>query len=157
MHLGQRRLHALVATAAAMAVLLTIVNAGSAAAAPGTWLSRINAYRAANGRNRLAEDLQASMVAQTWTRQMAATGRVSHNPLYRTQVTTPWYRIGENIGYGSSEATLFQTFVRSPEHQANMLRPEFNRVGIGQVVVNGRLWTTQIFLATRLPTVAPRA
>ena len=48
-----------------------------------------------------------------------------------------------------SEPTLFQTFTSSPAHRANLLRPELNRVGIGQTVVNGRLWTTHIFVATR--------
>jgi uncharacterized protein YkwD len=144
-----RRLLSLLAAAAVMATLLVALNVGSASAAPGTWLSRINSYRAANGRIRLAEDYQASQVAQRWTQQMASTNRLGHNPSYTTQVTTPWYRIGENVGYGGSESTLFQAFVSSTGHRTNLLRPEFNRVGIGQVIVNGRVWTTHIFLATR--------
>jgi uncharacterized protein YkwD len=88
---------------------------------------------------------------------MAAANRLSHNPNYSTQVTTSWYRIGENVGYGGSESTVFQAFVNSAGHRANLLRPEYNRVGIGQVVVNGRLWTTHVFLATRTATVAPTA
>ena len=153
----RRRLLALLATAAMTVVLLGTVGAGTAQAAPGTWLSRINTFRAANGQIRLAEDLQASQVAQRWTEQMAAANRLSHNPSYSTQVTTSWYRIGENVGYGGSEATVFQAFVNSPGHRANLLRPEYNRVGVGQVVVNGRVWTTHVFLATRTATVAPAA
>ncbi len=153
----RRRLLALLAIAVVSAGLLTGLGASSAAAAPGTWLSRINSYRAANGQTRLAEDLQASQVAQRWTQKMAAANRLSHNPNYSTEVTTSWYRIGENVGYGGSEATLFQAFVNSAGHRANLLLPEYNRVGIGQVVVNGRLWTTHIFLATRTATFAPAA
>lgn len=145
----RRRLLTLLATAAVCAVLLTGVGTGSAVAAPGTWLSRINSYRAANGRRQLVEDYQASVVAQRWTSVMASTNRLAHNPLYKTQVTTPWFAIGENVGVGPSEATLFSAFVASPGHRANVLRPEFNRVGIGQVVANGRLWTTHVFIATR--------
>ncbi len=152
-----RRFLALFAAAAVTAVLLTAVSAGSALAAPGTWLTRINNYRAANGRVRLAEDLQASQVAQQWTKQMAANNKLAHNPYYSSQVTTSWYRIGENVGYGGGEATLFQAFVNSAGHRANLLLPEHNRVGIGQVIVNGRLWTTHIFIATRTATVAPAA
>ena len=155
MHIGTRRFLALLVTAAVTAMLLSAVNAGSAAAAPGVWLRRINNFRAANGRVRLAEDYQASRVAQRWTLQMAATRRLAHNPLYRTQMTTPSFRAAENVGYAGSETVLFRNFLNSPIHRANMLRPEFNRVGIGQVVVNGRTWTTHDFLATRLPTVAP--
>ncbi len=152
-----RRFLSLLAAAAFVATLITALNVGSASAAPGTWLTRINNYRAANGRIRLAEDYQASQVAQKWTQQMAATNRLAHNPNYTTQVTTSWYRIGENVGYGGSEATVFQAFLNSTGHRANILRPEYNRVGIGQVVVNGRVWTTHVFIATRLATVAPAA
>lgn len=143
-----RGVSALLVAAAVVAPVRTAVGAGSATAAPGAWLTRINSYRAAYGRAAWLEDHQASRVAQRWTQQMAAKG-VLHNRLYRTRVTPPWYRIAENVGYTGSEATLFRTFTGSPNHRANMLRPEFNRVGIGQAVVNGRLWTTHIFLATR--------
>ena len=95
-----RRVVALLAAAAVVALLLTVVGAGSATAAPGTWLSRINSYRADYGRARLVEDYQASRVAQRWTQHMAATGVLAHNPLSRTQVTASWYRIAENVGYG---------------------------------------------------------
>jgi len=152
-----RRTLALISAATITAILLAALGAGSASAAPGTWLSRINSYRAANGQVRLAEDAQASQVAQQWTQQMAARNSLSHNPSYSTQVTTSWYRIGENVGYGGTEATLFQAFVNSPGHRANLLRPEYNRVGIGQVVANGRVWTTHIFIATRTATIAPAA
>ena len=146
---GTCRLVVILSIAAVSALGLAGVGAGTAVAAPGTWRYRINAYRASYGVAPLREDLQASQVAQRWTQQMALTGRLAHNPYYKVQVTTPWYRIGENIGAGGSEATLFAAMVASPGHSANMRRPEFNRVGIGQVVHNGRLWTTHIFLATR--------
>jgi len=152
-----RRPLALFAITILSVALLAGVGAGRAEAAPGTWLSRINQFRAANGVIRLAEDVQASQVAQAWTQRMAAANTLSHNPNYSTQVTTPWYRIGENVGYGGSEAALFQAFQGSPGHRANLLRPEYNRVGIGQVVVNGTVWTTHVFIATRVATVAPAA
>jgi len=152
-----RRLLALLAPALICAALLTGLGAARAEAAPGTWLSRINGFRAANGQVRLAEDYQASQVAQAWTQRMVTYNTLSHNPSYGTQVTTPWFRIGENVGYGGSEATLFQAFLNSPGHRANLLRPEYNRVGIGQVAANGRLWTTHVFIATRMATVAPAA
>lgn len=152
-----RRALVLVVASAAFAVVLTAPSAGAAATGASTWLSRINAYRTANGRQRLAEDPQATAVAQRWTIVMADTRRLAHNPAYRTQVTTPWHRIGENVGYGPSQAALFNAFTLSPGHRANMLRPEYNRVGTGHVVAGGRVWTTHIFIATPLPTVAPAA
>ncbi len=145
------------AATAFTAILIGAVGARPATAAPGTWLTRINDVRAANGVVRLAEDYQASQVAQSWTQQMASTNVLSHNPNYRTQVTTSWFRIGENVGNGGSEATLFQAVLNSPGHRANLLRPEYNRVGIGQVILNGRTWTTHVFIATTTLTVAPSA
>jgi uncharacterized protein YkwD len=138
----------LVITAVASSLILSGLAAGSAVAAPGTWLTRINDLRAANGRARLVEDPQATAVAQRWSQYLAATKVLAHNPAYKVQVSTPWYRIAENVGTGRSEATVFQTFVASTGHRQNMLRPEHNRVGIGHVVAGGRVWTTHIFLAT---------
>jgi len=143
-----RRLLAFVAAATlAATLLLGVTNPSPAAAAPGTWLSRINAYRAQNGLGPLSEDPVTSVVAQTWTVSMAATNTLAHNPLLSQQVTTPWTRLGENVGYGSAEASLFQAFVDSPGHRANLLG-NYNAVGIGEVLSGGRLWTTHVFLLT---------
>ncbi len=143
-----RRPLALLATLGLAAVLLlSIGSASPAAAAPGSWLSRINTFRSQNGLGPLAEDPASSLVAQVWTGTMAATGTLAHNPLLQQQVTTPWTRLGENVGYGLDEASLFQAFVDSPAHRANLLG-DYNAVGIGQVLSGGRLWTTQVFLLT---------
>lgn len=152
-----RRALALATATAAAAVVLAAPRAEAAVTAPNTWLSRINAYRVASGRTRLAEDHQASAVAQRWTNVMASTRTLAHNPGYKQQVSTSWFRIGENIGQGRSEAVIFTAFTSSAGHRANLLRPEYNRVGIGQVAANGRVWTTHIFIATSQPTVAPAA
>ena len=145
---GRRRCLALVAAVAMVAsLLLAAAGASPAVAAPGTWLSRINAYRASNGLRPLAEDPVTGAVAQGWTQRMASTGVLAHNPLLTAQVTTPWSRIGENVGEGQSEDSLFRAFVASSSHRAHLLG-NFNAVGIGQVVSGGRLWTTHVFLLT---------
>jgi len=143
-----RRTLALLAAAGVTALLLVAVGStSSAVAAPGTWLSRINTYRAQNGLVPLAEDPVTSLVAQTWTQTMAATNTLAHNPLLGQQVTTPWTRLGENVGYGGDEASLFQAFLGSPGHRANILGA-YNAIGIGQAYANGQLWTTHVFLFT---------
>ncbi|MEO5679357.1 MAG: CAP domain-containing protein, partial [Acidimicrobiales bacterium] len=143
-----RRPLALIASLAMAAVLfLSIGSSSPAVAAPGTWLSRINTFRAQNGVGPLAEDPVTSIIAQTWTQTMAVTGTLAHNSLLSGQVTTPWTRLGENVGYGGDEASLFQAFVNSPAHRANLLG-SYNAVGIGQVYANGLLWTTHDFLLT---------
>ncbi len=143
-----RRTLALLAAAGVAALLLVAVGStSSAVAAPGTWLPRINTYRAQNGLGPLAEDLVTSVVAQTWTQAMATTNNLAHNPLLAQQVTTPWTRLGENVGYGGDEASLFQAFLGSAGHRANILGA-YNAIGIGQAYANGQLWTTHVFLLT---------
>ena len=128
-------------------LLVSVASSSPAVAAPGTWLSRINTFRAQNGLGPLAEDPSTSVVAQTWTQTMAATNTLAHNPRLSEQVTTPWTRLGENVGYGADEASVFQAFVNSSAHRANLLG-SYNAVGIGQVWSGGRLWTTHVFLLT---------
>ncbi len=143
-----RRTLALLSTVAVAAVLLLGTGGASpAAAAPGTWLSRINDFRGQNGLGPLAEDRVSSDVAQRWTATMAANDNLAHNTQVGQQVTTPWTRLGENVGYGTDEASLFQAFVNSSGHRANLLGA-FNGVGIGQVSSGGRLWTTHVFIET---------
>jgi hypothetical protein len=142
----RRPLALIAALAVAAALLLSVSHAPPAAAAPGTWLSRINGYRASNGLGPVTEDAGLNAVAQAWTTTMSVTG-LSHNPLLSQQLTVPWTRFGENVGYGLDEASVFQAFINSPGHRANLLGG-FNGVGIGHVVSGGRVWTTHVFVAT---------
>jgi hypothetical protein len=131
----------------AAVLLLSVGQASPAAAAPGSWLSRINTYRAQNGLGALAEDHTLNLVAQTWTQTMATTNTLAHNPALSSLVTIPWTRLGENVGYGYDEASIFQAFVNSSGHRANLLGG-YNGIGIGQVVVGGKIWTTHVFIST---------
>jgi len=120
------------------AVLLLGVNGSApAAAAPGTWITRINDFRGQNGLGPLTEDVGLSAVAQTWTLTMSVTNTLAHNPLLSQQVTLGWIRLAENVGFGTDEASLFQAFVNSPAHRADLLGA-FNVVGIGQAEAGGR-------------------
>jgi len=141
-------------TALGLAALLPNVGAAPAGAGPGTWLSRINGFRADNGLGPLTEDASTSRVAQTWTQAMATSGTLSHNPLLAQQLTVPWTQDGENVGVEVDEATLFQSFVASAPHRANLLGA-YNTVGIGQAESGGRMWTTQVFLQTSAPVQPP--
>ncbi|MEJ7765704.1 MAG: CAP domain-containing protein, partial [Acidimicrobiales bacterium] len=143
----RRTLSLLAVAAVAAALLLGVGSSSPAEAAPGGWLARINTYRAQNGLGPLAEDPVTSVVAQTWTLTMATTNTLAHNPLLSQQVTTQWTRLGENVGYGATETSLFQAFVDSAPHKANLLG-NFNAVGIGEVQLGDRLWTTHVFLLT---------
>jgi uncharacterized protein YkwD len=56
-----------------------------------------------------------------------------------------WHSWGENVGAGVTPYGLFKAYMASPEHRANMLSANFDRVGISFVRRDGILWSTLIF------------
>jgi len=56
-----------------------------------------------------------------------------------------WHSWGENVGAGVTPYGLFKAYMASPEHRANMLSTNFDRVGISFVERDGILWSTLIF------------
>jgi uncharacterized protein YkwD len=46
-------------------------------------------------------------------------------------VSPGWRKLGENIGYGPSIDAVQATYMASPPHRANILDPQFNRIGTG--------------------------
>ncbi len=109
-----------------------------------------NQSRAANGLGPLQYDPWASSVANNWANWLAGSGVLQHNPnLVRdieANVTRDWTRIGENVGFGPSVASLQTAFMNSPSHRQNILGP-FNRVGIGATRdANGTLWVVVDFV-----------
>lgn len=111
-----------------------------------------NESRAANGRGPLTYDPGLSAIARAWSMSMAGNGVLLHNPNNVAQVdrsvTSAWRVIGENVGYGPTAAILQQAYMNSPGHRANILDPEYNRVGVGTAFDgSGRLWSTLVFMA----------
>jgi uncharacterized protein YkwD len=85
-------------------------------------------------------------VAHAWAKHLAATGVLEHNPSLAARVgkiCPNWTAIGENVGvvYGNSANTLFQAYMHSPEHRANILDKSYRQVGIATVktTVNGQV------------------
>ena len=110
------------------------------------FLAKINNLRASKGLGALGIDSQLTSVARNWTAHMASAGAISHNPNLGTQVTENWQKLGENVGEGPDVDTLFQAFVNSPHHYANLVDPAFSLVGIGVVVAaDGTMYTTHDF------------
>jgi uncharacterized protein YkwD len=112
---------------------------------PGTeeadFFARINAYRAQNNVPPLTISAALTRTAVWLSGDMAAKGYFSHTDSLGRDLTerlrafgvtgnTIW---GENIAGGNaSAAETFAQFAASPEHNANMLRPEFTTIGIGR-------------------------
>lgn len=109
-----------------------------------TMVSLTNHDRAQHGLRgyRVSSDLVK--IARSQAMRMAKTNTLYHNPQLRYVVTS--YRwAGENVGYAPDASTLEKAFMKSPEHRANILNRKYTQVGIGAVVVNGRLWVSEVF------------
>lgn len=57
-----------------------------------------------------------------------------------------WKMIGENVGVGASESSLWKAWLGSPPHRQNIDNAKFDSVGIGAYRDdNNRLWMCQVF------------
>lgn len=141
-----------------LTVLATLAGGASAsewAGAEQRLADRINAERRAAGLGELQVDAELQRVARAWTDVMAREDRLYHNPSLSSQVRRDWRLLGENVGWTQrSDATtselvdrVHRAFMDSPGHRANVLRAEYNWVGVGvRVAASGKLWTTVNFM-----------
>lgn len=132
---------------------LIVPMASRAVAAPDTvsmeqqFVARINALRTSKGLGALTVDAELTSIARAWSGQMAKAGAISHNPNFGQQVTQDWVKLGENVGVGPDVDSLFNAFVASPHHYANLVDPAFTKVGVGVVVTpDGSLYTSHQFM-----------
>lgn len=138
-----------------VAALLTAAGVVLAAdaRADADFVSMINSARASAGLPPLASRGDLAGVAASWSRQMASSGTLAHNPSLASQVSGYRY-VGENVGYGPDAGTIHRAFMNSAPHRANILDGDYTEVGVAVVESDGRLWVTQVF---RAPSGAPRA
>ncbi len=108
-----------------------------------------NESRASNGLGPLSYDPAASNVARRWAEELGRSGVLRHNPNVAAeisaQVTNQWTSLGENVGYTGTVESAQAAYMASTGHRHNILG-DFNRVGIGIVRVDGRVWSTIVFL-----------
>lgn len=137
---------------AVVGLLATSVVAGQAASADTggdemDFVARINGLRASEGLAPLAVKGELFDLARAWSARMATTGAIAHNPSLSAQAPPSWKRLGENVGTGSEVAGVFEAFVRSPVHVANMVDPAFESVGVGVVRADsGQQFVTMTFM-----------
>ena len=108
------------------------------------FVARINAFRQDHGLEPLTVDAQLTAVARNWSAQMAQAQQSSHNPNLATEAG-PAEKLGENAGNGESVDWLERSFEQSPEHEKNLLDPDFRRLGVGVVDTPGEVWVTEDF------------
>ncbi len=144
--------HAEVALAAAPASL-------TAADAESRFLTLIDELRVSVGLGPLVRHPELDAAAQRWTDVMAGDGDLRHAADLAEGLTVDWMAVGENVGvhWVHDVDALFQAFVDSPGHYANLVDPQYTHVGVGVTFgADGRIWTTHRFMALR-PAAAPPA
>lgn len=116
-------------------------------------LELVNEERAAAGLPLLAMDGELTEVARRHSADMFARGYFSHttpegfSPFDRIRAAgVPYLIAGENLAHASTLTIAHNGLMNSPGHRANILRPEYGRVGIGILDGGARgLMVTQNF------------
>lgn len=130
----------------------------AAPAAPADGITKpifedVNAARAGAGLRALTWNRQLSCLSTNWSAEMAATGNLHHRDLNAT-IRSPGYSVyrtlGENVlrgPYGMSAQAMFDAWMASPGHRANILSASFTSIGIGFAVSpdGSKVYTTQNF------------
>ena len=110
--------------------------------------SQINAARANAGRSALTFDTGIQYIALDWSDEMSGSQTLRHNPNYGDQIVRhrDYRTAGENVGRGYEQGSLFQAFMNSPGHRANIESTAYSHVTVGCLTDGGgQLWVTQNF------------
>ncbi len=83
--------------------------------------------------------------AERWAKHLAAIGALEHSVL-ADDISGCWRSLGENVGYGSSVATVEDAFMNSPAHRANILEPSYSVVAVGVAEKNQQKFVVQEFM-----------
>ena len=101
-------------------------------------LELINAERSAAGLRPLAADPELTQVAEAHSTDMFARGYFAHvtpegrDPFERMrEAQVRFSTAGENLALAPTLQIAHTGLMNSPGHRANILQPEFGRVGIG--------------------------
>lgn len=143
------------------AVLLSLVLFCSAAcaqvddAAARRLFDRINQERSQAGLGELKWDDRLSSVAVPHARLMARKQQLSHQfpgePPVRQRILAGGVHSdasGENVAFGPDVDSLFQGWMHSPPHRANILDPKYNASAIAVIRRGDSLWAVQDFART---------
>jgi uncharacterized protein YkwD len=125
----------------AFAVLAPMAGAGNQATALNqserSLLSVVNEVRGNHGLRPLKVDPALTRAARSYTATMIRTDLFTHGDMYGRLVQSgargPTY--GENLAWGvgayASARHIGRGWMGSPGHRANLLRPGWNRIGLG--------------------------
>jgi len=136
-----------------LTLAISVLLAALAPAAQAGWAPRRDMHRWMNGAR---TDHGAVALDRVWvlrqmadehSEDMAREGRIFHTTNLAYQLrTVSWSVAGENVGAGLKVRRLFEAFMDSAPHRANILNRDFRRVGIGIYRHDGYIWMTLIFV-----------
>jgi uncharacterized protein YkwD len=125
--------------AAAALILPTTATAGMSTSETAL-LRQMNQVRVAHGLGRLHYDAHLERAARSHSREMLAGNVFQHGAFgsRMLQFDVTGTLAGENLAWGTGSLGtargIVAAWLASPEHRANLLRPSFSRVGIGDLV-----------------------
>jgi uncharacterized protein YkwD len=101
-------------------------------------LDLINKERAREGLSQLKADREQTLVARAHSKDMFARGYFAHvnpdgkNPFDRMkEANVKFHSAGENLALAQTLEIAHKNLMNSPGHRANIMSPDFGRVGIG--------------------------
>lgn len=114
--------------------------------------SMLAAARAESGEPPLSPDARLDAIARQHARAMATAHALAHDsgdgdPEARMQAAgLSWQALGENVAHGATLALAHRALWASPSHRANMLRRDFEDVGVAAVRdERGDVWVVETF------------
>jgi uncharacterized protein YkwD len=114
--------------------------------------------RSSHGVAGLADDAGLDKVAAAQAARMAADDRIYHNPNLGSDADAQgvrWTLIGEIVGVGGNVEQVHDAFMVSSGHKANVLHPDYNRLGVGvSVGKDGSVFVAHVF--ARVESAAPK-
>jgi uncharacterized protein YkwD len=120
---------------------LSMPTSASAAAIELQFLGLTNAARAAVNVAPVSLDPDLVAYARVHVRLMADNGRIYHSNI--ESLLGPWWMVGENVGTGPDAQAIQAAYERSPSHYQNITDSAFKYIGVGVVVVGGRIYTSE--------------
>ena len=145
----------------ALAILLILCSASVLAQqktsdAERDLLNAVNQARKAQGLPSLKLDYALANAARQHAQRMADIGTISHqlpgepNLLARAKAAGAHFTwISENVDEGPNAKTIHQSFMKSPQHRANILDTDMDSAGIGIAEHNGQLFAVEDFCKAR--------
>ena len=163
-------------------ILPSGVHAASAAieprAAEAEFFNLLNVTRNANGKPPVVRDSGLDQLALDWSAKMSAVFDITQTVINSTDpgncnksalchrpnladflgpIDSAWTKGGENVGTGGTVSGLNDAFIASIHHFENIVG-DYNRLGVGVVAKNDRIWVTFNFMngpPLKEPTPAP--